>query len=115
LPLLISDTVAPLNIWNIYAIHSVHAAEALYALEHCIIAFPVLEAFVIRPWAALQAARSVVEIGEKTKPIVHAMLKAQKSYLSGPGGQRKYRYFVFSSFFGWALSTAVEHCGEQPL
>jgi N-sulfoglucosamine sulfohydrolase len=93
------------------------AAEALCAFGFCDEAFVVLKSQVLddRPWVALQAARSIVEIGAKAKPLVPHLYAAQKKYLSGPGGQRKYKDFEYSSFIGWALETALENCGEKPL
>jgi N-sulfoglucosamine sulfohydrolase len=57
------------------------AAEALCRLGHCATAVPVLGNWVQddRPWVALQAARSLVEIGPAAKPLVPVMLEVQKS------------------------------------
>ncbi|MGF1638707.1 MAG: sulfatase-like hydrolase/transferase [Cyclobacteriaceae bacterium] len=93
------------------------AAEALCRLGECQDALPVLEKWVLddRPWVALQAARSVVEIGAEAKPIVPTLLEAQKKHLGGEGSTRKYKDFEYASFAGWALETALENCGEIPL
>ena len=65
-----------------------------------------------KPWLALYAARSAQMIGQEACPIRDEMLAVQQSYLSEPGGRRKYKDFNFSSFIGWALEPALEWCPE---
>lgn len=93
------------------------AAEALCAFGVCRETIPVLKKWILddRPWVALQAARSVVEIGEKARPLIPDLYSAQERYLSEPGAARKYKDFEYASFIGWALETALENCGEKPL
>ncbi len=65
-----------------------------------------------QPWLALYAARSTQLIGEEACAMRDVILEVQQSYLSGPGGQRKYKDFNFSSFIGWALEVPLEICPE---
>ncbi|MCC5932363.1 MAG: sulfatase-like hydrolase/transferase [Cyclobacteriaceae bacterium] len=93
------------------------AAEALCAQDECNEALSVLEKWILdeRPWVSLQAARSLVEIGPKAKPVLPAMYEAQKLLFAGEGGTRKYKDFEYASFTGWALERAIINCGENPL
>lgn len=92
-------------------------AEALALDGYAKEALPVLARHLqdTRPWVALQAARSLVEIGELAKPVTQTMLEVQRSYLGTPGGKFKYRDHEYSSFVGWALETALLNCGVTPL
>ncbi|CAM9951544.1 unnamed protein product [Chrysoparadoxa australica] len=65
-----------------------------------------------KPWLALYAARSTQLIGEEACAIRDVILDVQQSYLSGPGGARKYKDFNFSSFIGWTLEVPLEMCPE---
>ena len=93
------------------------ASEALCRIGHSGAALSVLKTWVQddRPWVALQAARSLVEIGTDAKPLVPVMLEVQKKLLGGPDSPRKYKDFEYSSFTGWALETALEQCEARPL
>lgn len=93
------------------------AAEALCRIGHFEAAVPVLGNWVQddRPWVALQAARSLVEIGPAATPLVPVMLEVQEKLLGGPDSPRKYKDFEYASFTGWALETALQQCGAKPL
>lgn len=93
------------------------SAEALAQSGHAPEALPVLSKYLkdSRPWLALQAARSIVEIGSVAAPITGTMLDVQRSCLATDGGKRKYRDFEYASFTGWALETALQACGVTPL
>lgn len=94
------------------------AAEALCQFGAPEKALPVLKKWVLddRPWLALQAARSAVEIGPKAKPIVEDLLKAQAKYIDhSPNAPRKYVNFNYASFTGWALERAIQNCEKKPL
>jgi arylsulfatase A-like enzyme len=91
------------------------AAEALCSLGSCEVALPVLDKWVQdeRPWLALQAARSAVEVGPAIAPIVPTLEAVRRSYLHpDPDGKRTYRDFTYASFIGWALEQAIAQGGE---
>ncbi|MGB3617205.1 MAG: sulfatase-like hydrolase/transferase [Catalinimonas sp.] len=93
------------------------AAEALCYFGRCAPALPVLRRWVLddRPWLALQAARSVVEIGPAAAPLTDDLLAAQRKCLAPAGGKRKYRDFNYASFTGWALEQALRNVGTTPV
>lgn len=67
-----------------------------------------------QPWLALQAARSLVEIGPRAKPLLPAMLQTQQAYMNTSGNGGRYKDGNYSSFIGWALEKAIENAGGKP-
>jgi len=59
---------------------------------------------------ALEAARSMFNIGPAARPSAARIEQVRKS-LEGDGGRRRYRDFNYASFTGWALEGALVNCG----
>ena len=59
---------------------------------------------------ALEAARSLVEIGPAASPVSQRMERARAALEGGDGG-RRYRDFNYASFTGWALEAALIQVG----
>ena len=91
------------------------AAETLCLLGDCEPAYPVYEKWLgdERNWLALQAARSLQLIGEKSCPLAPQMQEKIKSMMNPPGERRKYIDFNYASFTGWALEEALKNCGAE--
>ena len=62
------------------------------------------------PLVALEAARAMLELGERAKPAVPYIESIRKG-LEGQSGKRRYRDFNYASFTGWALEHALIQCG----
>ncbi|MEM9675596.1 MAG: sulfatase-like hydrolase/transferase [Bacteroidota bacterium] len=91
------------------------AAETLCLLGDCEPTYPVYEKWLgdERNWLALQAARSLQLIGNKSCPLAPQMQQKIKSMMNPPGEQRKYADFNYASFTGWALEEALKNCGAK--
>ena len=61
-------------------------------------------------WVALQAARTLHDLGVLAKPLVQRMETVRKG-LEGTDTRRRYRDFNYASFTGWALESALINCG----
>ena len=61
------------------------------------------------PWVALQAARTLHDLGVLAKPLVQHMEAVRKG-LEGTDTRRRYRDFNYASFTGWALESALINC-----
>lgn len=66
-----------------------------------------------RPWVALQAARSVLLLGEHARPLIPVMYEKLETLYGGPDSPRKFKDFNYASFTGWALEWALQELGED--
>jgi N-sulfoglucosamine sulfohydrolase len=66
-----------------------------------------------RPWLALQAARTILLVGEDARPLIPVMYKVLEKNLGGPDSRRKYKDGNFASFTSWALEWALQELGED--
>ncbi len=91
------------------------AAETLCLLGDCEPTYPIYEKWLSdeRNWLALQAARSLQLIGDKSCSLAPQMQQKIESMMNPPGSQRKYVDFNYASFTGWALEEALENCGAE--
>ena len=91
------------------------AAETLCALGRTEKALPVLGARVDdeRVWVALQAARTLVFLGPRAKPLVPVMRKVIDKNRSAPGSRRPWKDFNYAAFTTWSLEEALRNCGEK--
>ncbi|WP_372947250.1 sulfatase-like hydrolase/transferase [Mariniphaga sp.] len=66
-----------------------------------------------RPWVALQAARSILLVGENARPLIPVIYKKLDTLYGGPDSPRKFKDFNYASFTGWALEWALQELGED--
>ncbi len=66
-----------------------------------------------RPWVALQAARSILLVGEAARPLIPVMYKKLETLYGGPDSPRKFKDFNYASFTGWAIEWALAEMGED--
>ncbi len=66
-----------------------------------------------RPWLALQAARSILLIGENARPIIPIMYKVLEENLGDGSKHRKYKNYNYSAFTSWSLEWALQELGED--
>lgn len=66
-----------------------------------------------RPWVALQAARTVLLVEEKGRPLIPAMYKKLDTLYGTPDSPRKFKDSNYASFTGWALEWALQELGEN--
>jgi len=67
-----------------------------------------------RPWVALQAARSILLVGEQARPLIPIMYEVLDKNLGGPdASHRKYKDFNYAAFTSWALEWALQELGED--
>jgi N-sulfoglucosamine sulfohydrolase len=66
-----------------------------------------------RPWVALQAARSILLVGENARPLIPVIYEKLEALYSGPDSPRKFKDFNYASFTGWALEWALQELGED--
>ena len=88
------------------------AAEAACLAGRTDLGLPVLEKNIASKdlKLALEAARSMFNIGPAARPSAARIEQVRKS-LEGDGGRRRYRDFNYASFTGWALEGALVNCG----
>lgn len=91
------------------------AAEALCYFGQPVGAIETLGRNILdeRPWVALQAARSILLVGEAARPLIPGMYRVLESLYGGPGSSRKFKDFNYASFTGWALEWALQELGED--
>ena len=94
---------------------AIGAAEALLHHGPSSTALSTLERYIQdnRPWVALQAARSVLLVGESARPIIPTMYQVLEKNLGEPGGRIKYKDFNYAAFTSWALEWALKELGED--
>ncbi len=68
-----------------------------------------------RLWLALQAARSIVMIGEDARSLIPMMYKELDKHLSEPGAKFRYKGYNFEAFISWALEWALYEMDEDIL
>ena len=66
-----------------------------------------------RPWVALQAARSILLVGDDARPLIPVMCEKLEALYGGPDSRRKFKDFNYASFTGWALEWALQELGED--
>jgi N-sulfoglucosamine sulfohydrolase len=66
-----------------------------------------------RPWLALQAARTILLVGENARPLIPVMYEVLEKNMGGPDSRRKYKDGNFASFTSWALEWALQELGEE--
>ena len=90
------------------------AAEVLCNNGETKDAVKVLEKWVSddRPWLALQAARTILLVGEAARPLIPTMYKVLEKNLGEPGKALKYKDFNFAAFTSWSLEWALKELGE---
>ncbi|MGF1585976.1 MAG: sulfatase-like hydrolase/transferase [Bacteroidales bacterium] len=90
-------------------------AEVLCNNNNSFPAVEILEKWVQdeRPWVALQAARTILLVGENARPLISTMYKVLDKNLGGPDSPRKYKDGNFAAFTSWALEWALQELGES--
>ncbi|MDD4426458.1 MAG: HEAT repeat domain-containing protein, partial [Mariniphaga sp.] len=66
-----------------------------------------------RPWLALQAARTILLVGEDARPLIPVMYEVLEKNLGTPDSRRKYKDGNFASFTSWALEWTLQELGED--
>jgi len=66
-----------------------------------------------RPWLAMQAARSILLVGENARPLIPVMYRVLDKNLGEPGAKRKYKDFNYAAFTSWSLEWALQELGED--
>lgn len=91
------------------------AAEALCQRTDSKQAVQTLGKWVLddRPWLAMQAARSILLVGEDARPLIPEMYKVLEKNLGKPGAPRKYKDFNYAAFTSWSLEWALKELGEE--
>ncbi len=93
----------------------VATAEALCMQVNSEEAVKVLGKWVTdeRPWLAMQAARSILLVGEAARPLIPQMYKVLEKNLGKPGASLKYKDFNYAAFTSWSLEWALKELGED--
>ena len=66
-----------------------------------------------RPWLAMQAARSILLVGENARPLIPGMYKVLEKNRGTPGASLKYKDFNYAAFTSWSLEWALKELGED--
>ncbi|HKK10460.1 MAG TPA: sulfatase-like hydrolase/transferase [Bacteroidales bacterium] len=66
-----------------------------------------------RPWLAMQAARSILLVGENARPLIPVMYQVLEKNLGEPDAKRKYKDFNYAAFTSWSLEWALQELGED--
>ncbi|SFS29709.1 Arylsulfatase A [Porphyromonadaceae bacterium NLAE-zl-C104] len=66
-----------------------------------------------RPWVTLQAARAILLVEEKARPLIPAMYRKLDTLYGDTDSPRKFKDFNYASFTGWALEWALQELGEN--
>ena len=66
-----------------------------------------------RPWLAMQAARSILLVGEDARPLIPDMYQVLEKNLGVQGAPRKYKDFNYAAFTSWSLEWALKELGEE--
>jgi len=61
----------------------------------------------------LQAARSILLVGENARPLIPVIYEKLEALYSGHDSPRKFKDFNYASFTGWALEWALQELGED--
>jgi hypothetical protein len=65
------------------------------------------------PWLALQAARTILLVGEDARPLIPVMYAVLTKNLGAPDAPRKYKDFNFAAFTSWSLEWTLQALGED--
>ncbi|MEM9934412.1 MAG: HEAT repeat domain-containing protein, partial [Bacteroidota bacterium] len=66
-----------------------------------------------RPAVALQAARSILLIGDHARPLIPELYPILEKNQGEPGAKHRYKDFNFAAFTSWALEWALAEMGEE--
>ncbi len=65
-----------------------------------------------RPWVALQAARTILLVGESARPLIPTMYDILEKNRGGPDSPRRFKDGNFAAFTSRALEWALQELGE---